>query len=378
MRPLLQERHFNGGLCCLIALLRSAGHGLIFGVAGEHAVANRYIVIEPNARNARCGLVAHDFKVIGVALDDAAQRNQGVEVFGGCEGLQRERNFQRTGHRDLGNFVAVNAHFSERFFSTRQQLDCKWGTPQPITIRELLNAEQVEQLLDLPIHYPEVNGTRALRSQIAGLYPDATPEHVLVTVGAAEANQIICQTLLRPGDEVVVMEPGYRQVWGMAHNLGCEVRSFALDPANGWRPNLAALEQALSPRTRLIALVNPNNPTGAILTPTEMQQIAAAAQRTGAWLLADEVYIGSERLSDAETPSFWGMTERVVIVGSMSKSYGLSGLRLGWAVTDPTLIENLWRHHEYATIASSAPAFTRSPMTTFTRSTRPETSIVVC
>ncbi len=227
---------------------------------------------------------------------------------------------------------------------------------QPVTIRELLTEEQIEQLLDLPIHYPEVNGTRALRNQIATLYPGATAAHVLVTVGAAEANQLICQVLLHPGDEIVVMEPGYRQVWGMAHNLGCDVRSFALDPAQGWRPDLAAFEQALSPRTRLIALVNPNNPTGAILTHSEMQQIAAAAQRTGAWLLADEVYIGSERLAEHETSSFWGMAERTIVVGSMSKSYGLSGLRLGWAVAEPTLVEELWRRHEYATIATSAPS----------------------
>lgn len=227
---------------------------------------------------------------------------------------------------------------------------------QPVTIRELLTPAQIEQLLDLPIHYPEVNGTQALRSLIASRYPGASASHVLVTVGAAEANQIICQSLLQPGDQVVVMEPGYRQVWGLAHNSGCEVRSFALDPQRDWRPDLGALERAVTSRTRLIALVNPNNPTGAILTAEEMARIAAIAQQSGAYLLADEVYIGSERTSTAETASFWGMAERLVIVGSMSKAYGLSGLRLGWAVTDPALIDELWRRHEYATIATSAPA----------------------
>jgi aspartate/methionine/tyrosine aminotransferase len=227
---------------------------------------------------------------------------------------------------------------------------------QPLTMRELLNEEQIERLLDLPIHYPEVNGTHALRTQIATHYEAATAAHVLVTVGAAEANQILCQTLLQPGDEVVVMEPGYRQVWGIAQNAGCHVQSFPLDPERDWRPDLGQLNRLVTERTRLIALVNPNNPTGAILTPAEMQQISAIAQRSGAWLLADEVYRGSERTREAETPSFWGMTERVAIVGSMSKAYGLSGLRLGWVATSPDLIEQLWRRHEYATIATSAPA----------------------
>jgi aspartate/methionine/tyrosine aminotransferase len=229
---------------------------------------------------------------------------------------------------------------------------------QPVTIRELLTEEQIERLLDLPIHYPEVNGTHALRTLIASSYPGATPAHVLVTVGAAEANQIVCQTLLGPGDEVIIMEPGYRQVWGLAHNSGCQVQSFSLDPERAWRPDLDALERQITPRTKLIALVNPNNPTGAILTPDEMERIAHAARRVGAWLLADEVYIGSERLAaaDEETPSFWGMHDRTIIVGSTSKAYGLSGLRLGWLVAPPELIEELWRRHEYATIATSAPS----------------------
>jgi aspartate/methionine/tyrosine aminotransferase len=229
---------------------------------------------------------------------------------------------------------------------------------QPVTIRELLTEEQIERLLDLPIHYPEVNGTHALRALIASSYSGATPAHVLVTVGAAEANQIVCQTLLAPGDEVIIMEPGYRQVWGLAHNSGCRVQSFSLDPERGWRPDLDALERQITPRTKLIALVNPNNPTGAILTPDEMERITSAARHVGAWLLADEVYIGSERLAPADqaTPSFWGMYDRTIIVGSTSKAYGLSGLRLGWLVAPPDLVEELWRRHEYATIATSAPS----------------------
>ena len=228
---------------------------------------------------------------------------------------------------------------------------------QPLTIRELLSAAQVEELLDLPIHYPEVNGTLALRRRIAARYAGAMPDQVLVTVGAAEANQIICQTLLRAGDEVLVMEPGYRQVWGLAQNLGCDVRTFALRPEQGWRPDLDALERQITPQTKLIALVNPNNPTGAILTDAELARVAELADRSGAWLLADEVYIGSERLGEAETPSLWGRAARTIVVGSMSKAYGLSGLRLGWAlVSDADLVEQLWRRHEYATIAAAAPS----------------------
>lgn len=227
---------------------------------------------------------------------------------------------------------------------------------RPLTARALLDNDDLQRFLDLDIHYPEVNGTRSLREQIAALDPAVHPDQVLVTVGAAEANQLACQTLLQPGDEVVVMEPGYRQVWGLAQNLGCSVQSFQLRAENGWRVDLDELAAKVSKHTRLIALVNPNNPTGSILSRAEMAAIVEIAERSGAWLLADEVYRGTERLSDTETPTFWGMSDRVITVNSLSKAYGLSGLRLGWVIAPLPLSAALWRRHEYATIASSAHA----------------------
>jgi aspartate/methionine/tyrosine aminotransferase len=227
-----------------------------------------------------------------------------------------------------------------------------------VTTREWLEEDEVEQLLDTGLFYPEVNGTRQLREAIAALYPGAGPSHVLVTVGASQANSLVCTTLLRPGDEVVVMSPGYRQVWGLAQNMGCTVRELLLRADCGWRPDLDALDELISQRTRLVALVNPNNPTGTILTSGEMQRIVAACARVGAWLHADEVYRGTERDRDDETPTFWGSYERLICTGSLSKAYGLAGLRIGWAVASPEVIEQLWRRHEYAVIAAAAPSMT--------------------
>ncbi len=210
---------------------------------------------------------------------------------------------------------------------------------------------EIARLLEVDLHYPPVAGTALLRERIAA-WISAAPENVLVTVGASEANAILVGTLVGPGDEVVVMEPGYRQVRGIALNAGAEVRVFPLDPARGWRPDLAALDAAVTDRTRLIAVTNPNNPVGTILTGAEMDAVVAAARRSGAWLLADEVYRGTERLTDDLTPTFWGRYERVLSVGSLSKAFGLPGLRLGWLVAPPELVEAAWRRHEYATIAT--------------------------
>lgn len=224
--------------------------------------------------------------------------------------------------------------------------------------REWLDADDVGALLDTGLFYPEVNGTLALRERIAALYPGASPDQVLVTVGASQANSLVCATLLRPGDEVVVVSPGYRQVWGLALNAGCAVRELQLDPERGWRPDLDALDELVTERTRLVAVVNPNNPTGSVLSPDEMARVVAACARVGAWLHADEVYQGTEHDEAAETPSFWGSYERLICTNSLSKAYGLSGLRIGWAVAPAAMAEELWRRHEYAVIAAAAPSMT--------------------
>jgi aspartate/methionine/tyrosine aminotransferase len=226
---------------------------------------------------------------------------------------------------------------------------------QPVRLRELVElGVDLDALLDLPLHYPEVNGTRELRRRIADLYPGRTPANVLVTVGAAEANAIVVATLAGAADEVVAMVPSYPQVEGIARNLGCRVHTFRLDPDDGWRPDLAELEARVTPSTTLIAVCSPNNPTGRVLDDDEMTQVVDVARRAGAWLLADEVYAGTERATGAETPSFAGRYERAIVVNSMSKAYGLSGLRLGWIVAPEDVIDALWRRHEYVTIATSA------------------------
>ncbi len=223
---------------------------------------------------------------------------------------------------------------------------------------EWLDPDERERLLRTGLFYPEVNGTRPLREQIAGMYPGATASNVLVTVGAAQANSIICDTLLTAGDEVLVVTPGYRQVWGLAKNAGCTVREVPLCEHRGWRLDLDALEAAVTERTRLVSVVNPNNPTGSILTDHEMQRVVAACDRVGAWLHADEVYTGTEHGDRSETPSFWGRYSRVLCTNSLSKAYGLAGLRIGWAVAADEMIQALWRRHEYAVIAAAAPSMT--------------------
>jgi aspartate/methionine/tyrosine aminotransferase len=228
----------------------------------------------------------------------------------------------------------------------------------PPTLGELLEiaGADPERLLGVGLGYPYVEGIPALRERIAALYPGASPEGVLVTVGAAEANYITTQTLLEPGDRLAAMVPNYLQVHGAAHNRSAEIHTFPLRADSGWELDVEALDAAAGPGTRLIAVCNPNNPTGHVMSEAEMNAVVAAADRTDAWILADEVYRGAERSGGPETPTFFGRYRRVVAVGSVSKAYGLPGLRIGWAVAPPELIQEMWRRHEYTTISATTLA----------------------
>ena len=225
----------------------------------------------------------------------------------------------------------------------------------PLTLGGLLElaGTNVGALSEVLLNYPEVRGTERLRARIAALYPGAGAENVLVTVGASEANHLIASSLLQPGDEVVALGPTYQQLAGNALNAGVTVKMTPLIEANGWALDTDALARAVGPKTRLIAVVNPNNPTGHILTEDEMVAVVAAATRSGAWIVADEVYAGTECGGAPATPSFWGRHDRVIAVNSMSKAYGLPGLRLGWLVAPSDEIPALWRRHEYATISTT-------------------------
>lgn len=223
----------------------------------------------------------------------------------------------------------------------------------PIRAIDLLpEPQEQKEFLETVLHYPEVNGTSLLRQRIAAMYPGANKQNVLVTVGCIEANYTSISTLMQSGDEAVVMVPNYLQAWGMVTNLGMIRREFHLVEKNGWAPDLDELEANVNERTRVIVVCNPNNPTGRILTADEMDRIIAIAERVGAWILADETYRGAERLQDEMTTTFWGKYDKVLATSSLSKAYGLPGIRLGWVVCPQDQYEPLWMRHEYMTITA--------------------------
>ena len=225
----------------------------------------------------------------------------------------------------------------------------------PLRLGELVDdASARDALLQEALRYSQSNGTLPLRAAIAALYPGATPDHIQVTNGGSEANYITTWNLVEPGDEVVMMVPNYMQTWGLARAFGATIREWPLlETGDAWRIDADALERLVSPRTKLIIICNPNNPTGARFGTEDLDRIAAVAARHGAWILADEIYRGAE-LDGRETPSIWGRHDRVIVTSGLSKAYALPGLRIGWAAAPPQLVASLWSYHDYTTISPGA------------------------
>jgi aspartate/methionine/tyrosine aminotransferase len=252
-------------------------------------------------------------------------------------------------------FTPFDLEYTQSVWEQKVDINLTESGVHPIRLDELLGGDEdkLASILATEINYPHVNGNPELREAIAGLYNGATVPNVIVTVGAAEANNLIIQTLMDQGDELVTQTPTYKQVWGLAENNGNRVRPFHMLPDSGWALDVDDLNAQISDKTRIIAVCNPNNPTGYIMTEAEMDAVVAAADKVGAWILADEVYRGAERVQEEETESFFGRYDKVLAVGSMSKAYGLPGLRIGWVVGPPDTVEDIWRRHEYTTITAS-------------------------
>ncbi|HVB36609.1 MAG TPA: aminotransferase class I/II-fold pyridoxal phosphate-dependent enzyme [Candidatus Acidoferrales bacterium] len=238
-------------------------------------------------------------------------------------------------------------------WENRVELNIAESGVEPLSVRELIeDAADLGRVLDARLGYPQTNGSEELRGRIAALYPAAKAENVLLTCGGAEANYVVTWGLVERGDEVIFMQPNYMQVAGLARGFGANVKPWRLREELQWAPDLDELKRLVSPKTKLIAVCNPSNPTGAVLNEHAMDEICATAGKAGAWILADEVYRGAE-FNGQTTPSFYGRYERVLCTAGLSKAYGLPGLRTGWLAGPAEMAEKLWGYHDYTSIGPS-------------------------
>ncbi|MFW9963528.1 MAG: aminotransferase class I/II-fold pyridoxal phosphate-dependent enzyme [Candidatus Sifarchaeia archaeon] len=227
---------------------------------------------------------------------------------------------------------------------------------EPLHINELLDTQELkDQLLNVQLRYSQTNGTIPLRKAISYHYPGTTPDHILATSGGAEANFLASWWLRTENperNELIFMIPNYMQIGGIWKNLGGKVIPFRLEMVDGeWVPDLDSLGATVSVKTAAIAICTPNNPTGKILSEDNLKTIVECAVEHEVWIVSDEIYRGAE-LQENKAPSMHDLYDKLLITSSLSKAYGLPGLRLGWIVCPtPEIALELWTYSDYTTIS---------------------------
>jgi len=229
----------------------------------------------------------------------------------------------------------------------------------PLSTQDLLDFEASERradalrdLLRLPLGYSEARGTEALRGLLAATYTRGDADSILVTTGAIEANFLLFNVLLDAGDHVIALYPAYQQLYSVPRAIGCDVSLWHVGPDTGYRYDVDALERMLTPRTKVIVVNTPHNPTGAMLPPADAARVYALADSVGAVVIGDEAYRWlAVPDGDPFAPPFFDMGERGLSVGTLSKPFGLPGLRIGWIAGPPDLIRRCWSFRDYVTLS---------------------------
>jgi aspartate/methionine/tyrosine aminotransferase len=227
------------------------------------------------------------------------------------------------------------------------------------TIKELLDLEPgaQERLLDHWCGYTESPGAPWLRQVIVGIYSKLSSDNILVLAAAEECILVLYHALVGPGDHVIVETPCYESALEVARSTGAQVSGWYRSFENGWAHDVAALENLIQPNTKIIYINTPHNPTGLLMSASVFKQVLALAASRKIIVFSDEVYRELEHDPAQRLPAACDAYEYGVSLGSMSKTYGLPGLRLGWlACRDAEIIRRCLEFKYYTTICSSAPS----------------------
>lgn len=182
-------------------------------------------------------------------------------------------------------------------------------------------------------------GYQPLIQSIATRYRVA-PEEVVTAAGTTFANHLAMAALIKPGDEILFEHPAYEPMLALARYLGADVKRFSRRFEDEFQISLAELERLVTPKTRLIVITNLHNPSGVLISDPAMKQIGEIARRVGARVLVDEVYM--ETLFEASPPTSFHLGEEFVVTSSLTKAFGLSGLRCGWILAQAELAKRMW------------------------------------
>lgn len=250
-----------------------------------------------------------------------------------------------------------------KFFSIAEEMDnvisLGVGEPDFLTPWHIRNTA-IDYLDKGATRYTANAGVIQLREEISAFYNrkyniDYAPKsEVLVTVGGSEGIDMAIRTLINPGDEVLLVEPSFVCYRPIAETCGAKVISIATKPENNFKLTEAEIENAVTPNTKLLILPYPNNPTGAILRRNELETISKAIVRHNLFVISDEIY--SELTYSDEghcsIASIEGMKERTVVINGFSKTYSMTGWRLGYALGPAEVISQMTKLHQFAIMSA--------------------------
>ncbi|MCL4560202.1 MAG: aminotransferase class I/II-fold pyridoxal phosphate-dependent enzyme [Chloroflexi bacterium] len=254
---------------------------------------------------------------------------------------------------------ALERFFARYEFSTPYLLspsDCE--SLHLSEVLEMADTESAALWGNLSLGYTESPGHPVLRQEIAGLYETIQPVDTLVAA-PEECIFITMNTLLSPGDEVIVLHPAYQSLHEVARSLGCRVIDWSLARGgeSAWRLDWQALEESLSPRTRLLVINFPHNPTGYLPGRGDLEKLVGIAREHSLVIFSDEMYRMLEYDPRDRLPAICDLYERGVSLAGVSKTLALPGLRIGWLATRILgLVDSLLGFKDYTTICSSAPS----------------------
>jgi hypothetical protein len=216
-------------------------------------------------------------------------------------------------------------------------------------------AELGARIEDLEICGDSAYGYAPLQERLARK-AGVDPDRVVHATGTSMANLLVLAAAARPGDEVLIEEPAYSLLVDAARWLRLDVRRFPRRAEEGFRLDPREVEKTLTPRTRLVVLTNLHNPSSAFSPPEDLRAVGEAARSVGARVLVDEVYLESLAVRGRPSGSAAHLGPEFVVTSSLTKAYGLSGLRCGWAVADPDLARRMWRLNDLFGVIPAHPA----------------------
>lgn len=232
--------------------------------------------------------------------------------------------------------------------------DIAQSTISSMTMDEILaldgeaGATFYERLGREKMNYGWIEGSPDFKAEVAKLYRNVDPDNILQTNGATGANLLALMALVEPGDHVIAEYPTYQPLYEIPRTLGAEVEYWRIREENGWNPDIEDLKKLVRPDTKLICINNASNPLGTVLPAETLEQIAEIAASVGAYVLSDEVYLPLQ-----DTESFVSMVDlydKAVVSNSLSKTYSVPGVRIGWTVSNKEVADRFRVYRDYTMI----------------------------